>query len=301
MHDVFISYKSDDSALAMKVVKALEENGIPCWIAERNIRAGSNYAMDIPSAIREATFFVLILTEKSQESPWVLKELDAAITQRKMILPLMVGSFQINDAMNFLITGVQYYDATNNLNRTVKQIIQQIQEVNAARQTEETVLQTMESPSNAEEVLDKILGATKGLAESIKKRMDETTTSDKEETAVSSSEVQKETVPAVENETKEPAGVTCSLCGSSNVTERGGEGGCGSGILIFIATGLIFILVLFFCIMLDMSALAVLGVASVVSVLVFVLLVHQFSHSETYWFCNTCGRIFVPEEKEELK
>lgn len=137
MHDVFISYKSDDSALAMKVVNTLEASGIPCWIAERNIRAGSNYAQDIPTAIREARFFVLILTEKSQESPWVLKELDAAITQRKMILPLMVGPFQINDAMNFLLTGVQYYDATKNLNKTIRQIVQQIQEQKALVPREE--------------------------------------------------------------------------------------------------------------------------------------------------------------------
>lgn len=83
MHDVFISYKSDDSALAMKVVKALEDSGIPCWIAERDIQTGSNYATDIPNAINNAKYFVLILTDKSQNSPWVQKELGLAITQKK--------------------------------------------------------------------------------------------------------------------------------------------------------------------------------------------------------------------------
>ena len=128
MHQVFISYKSDDSALAMKVVKALEENGIPCWIAERDIRTGSNYARDIPSAIKNANFLLLLLTSKSQESPWVLRELDVAITQRKTILPFKIGAFRLNDEMNFLLIGVQHHTSTLDMNRSLLPIIRQIKD-----------------------------------------------------------------------------------------------------------------------------------------------------------------------------
>lgn len=128
MHDVFISYKSEDEALAMRVRALLEANGVPCWIAARDIQPGENYAADIPAAIESAQVLVLILTENAQTSPWILKELDSAIASRKLILPLLNGKFQVNRAMSFLLTGVQYYDATENLDKTVLQLVRRIKE-----------------------------------------------------------------------------------------------------------------------------------------------------------------------------
>lgn len=126
MHDVFISYKSEDSAVALRVRDTLEENGIPCWIAERDISAGSNYAADIPAAIAQCRVLVLILTSAAQESPWIMKELDSAIAGRKLILPLKIGYFDINKAMSFLLTGVQYFDATTNPDETMKALVRRI-------------------------------------------------------------------------------------------------------------------------------------------------------------------------------
>lgn len=126
MHDVFISYKSQDSAVAMRVVNTLEENGIPCWIAERDISAGSNYAADIPAAIAQCRVLVLILTASAQESPWIMKELDGAIAGRKLILPVKIGLFEISGAMSFLLTGVQYFDATINPDETMKHLVKRI-------------------------------------------------------------------------------------------------------------------------------------------------------------------------------
>ena len=132
MHDVFISYKSEDEALAMRVRAVLEANGVPCWIAARNIQPGANYAVDIPAAIESASVFVLVLTEQAQESPWILKELDSAIASRKLILPLLFGKFKLNRAITFLLTGVQYYDTGDNLDKTVVQLVPQIKKAVAA-------------------------------------------------------------------------------------------------------------------------------------------------------------------------
>lgn len=132
MHDVFISYKSEDEALAMRVRAVLEANGVPCWIAARDIQPGANYAVDIPAAIESASVFVLVLTEQAQESPWILKELDSAIASRKLILPLLFGKFKLNRAITFLLTGVQYYDTGDNLDKTVVQLVPQIKKAVAA-------------------------------------------------------------------------------------------------------------------------------------------------------------------------
>lgn len=44
---VFISYKSEQKEIALKIKDILEENGISCWMAPESIPVGSNYAAEI--------------------------------------------------------------------------------------------------------------------------------------------------------------------------------------------------------------------------------------------------------------
>lgn len=128
MHDVFISYKSEDSAVACRVRDKLEANGIRCWIAERDISAGSNYAADIPAAIDSCKVLVLIFTQHAQNSPWIMKELDSAIAGQKLILPVKIGHFEISKTMSFLLTGVQYFDATTDPDYVLDRLVLRIRQ-----------------------------------------------------------------------------------------------------------------------------------------------------------------------------
>lgn len=60
MHKVFISYSSKLSDDAWKVCNYLENRGISCWIAPRNIDPGSSYATQIVNAIRQSVALVLV-------------------------------------------------------------------------------------------------------------------------------------------------------------------------------------------------------------------------------------------------
>ena len=111
MHDVFISYSSAEMSQAETVRNVLEENGIPCWMAPRDIPGGSNYTKEIPTAIRGCQVFVLILSQNAQKSQWVLRELDSAVNSGKVILPFMLEDCALNDEFNFLLTGAQRYAA----------------------------------------------------------------------------------------------------------------------------------------------------------------------------------------------
>jgi hypothetical protein len=55
---VFISYSSRDVSVATAVVELLERNGVPCWIAPRDVRAGALYADAIVRAISGARALV---------------------------------------------------------------------------------------------------------------------------------------------------------------------------------------------------------------------------------------------------
>jgi TIR domain-containing protein len=76
--EVFISYASQDAAVANAIVEALERNGLRCWIAPRDVRAGAQYADAIVRAISGAKVLVLVLSANAIASSHVGKEIERA-------------------------------------------------------------------------------------------------------------------------------------------------------------------------------------------------------------------------------
>ena len=123
---VFISYKSEESAEADKVRRALETSGISCWMAPESIPGGRSYAEVIPAAIRRCSVFVLILTEKSQSSQWVKRELDRAINEGKRVMPFILENTRLDDDIAFYLTNVQQYFAYKDWEKELSRMIDDI-------------------------------------------------------------------------------------------------------------------------------------------------------------------------------
>lgn len=110
---VFISYSSKDADEVGEVIKVLEKAGISYWKAPEMIPIGSNYAKEIPRVISECQVFLLIISEASQKSIWVEKEIDFAINNRKTIVPLNISKEPLSDVFKFYLNNVQsifYYE-----------------------------------------------------------------------------------------------------------------------------------------------------------------------------------------------
>lgn len=125
----FISYQTSDTDDACWVKKVLIENGINCWMAPDSIPGGSSYADEIDDAINNCTVFVLVLSEKAQQSKWVKKELDRAINTGKLVLPFMIENIQLEKAFNFYLTDVQRYAAYESKLSEVEKMVKHIQAV----------------------------------------------------------------------------------------------------------------------------------------------------------------------------
>lgn len=108
---VFISYSSKDVDYVTQITGALERAGINYWMAPDNIPAGSNYAKEIPKAIKECTVFLLVFSENSQQSIWVEKEVDRAICEHKEVLPVRIDDVEFNDLFKFYLNNVQMLNA----------------------------------------------------------------------------------------------------------------------------------------------------------------------------------------------
>ncbi len=125
----FISYQTNDIDDAYWVKKVLIENGINCWMAPDSIPGGSSYADEIDDAINNCTVFVLVLSEQTQHSKWVKKELDRAINTGKLVLPFMIENIQLEKAFNFYLTDVQRYSAFESKVSAVEKMVKHIQAV----------------------------------------------------------------------------------------------------------------------------------------------------------------------------
>jgi hypothetical protein len=71
MATAFISHASEDREIAERICRFLEERGIHCWVAPRDVRPGRRYGEEIVSAIETADAVVLLLTENANKSKQV--------------------------------------------------------------------------------------------------------------------------------------------------------------------------------------------------------------------------------------
>lgn len=102
-HDIFISYSSKDKAVADAVCHALEENGITCWIAPRDVIPGIDYEDQIPQAINCSQAIVLIFSANSNISKHVRSEVRIAFNAGKPNIPFVIDSTQMSDGLNYYL------------------------------------------------------------------------------------------------------------------------------------------------------------------------------------------------------
>jgi hypothetical protein len=75
---VFVSYASQNAAVANSMVEYLEQQGLKCWIAPRDVKPGAQYADAIVRAINEAKSVVLVLSGSAVDSAHVAREVERA-------------------------------------------------------------------------------------------------------------------------------------------------------------------------------------------------------------------------------
>lgn len=108
--DVFISYASQDAAVASAVVAALERQGIKCWIAPRDVTPGALYADEIIRSINGAKALVLVLSTSAVASPHVGKEIERASSKRRPIIAVRIDSAPLTMALEYFLSESQWVD-----------------------------------------------------------------------------------------------------------------------------------------------------------------------------------------------
>jgi TolB-like protein len=108
---VFISYASQDVAIADNIRAALEAAGILCWIAPRDVRAGQSYAAAIVEAINSCRMLLLVLSQAAIDSPHVLREVERASSKRRPVLPVRIDDARLPPDLEYFLSANQWLDA----------------------------------------------------------------------------------------------------------------------------------------------------------------------------------------------
>jgi TolB-like protein/tetratricopeptide (TPR) repeat protein len=109
-HDVFVSYASQDGAVANSIVENLEAQGLKCWIAPRDVKPGAQYADAIVRAINEAKAVVLVLSAGAMGSSHVAREVERAASKRKQIVALRMDGVPLSPQLEYFLSESQWID-----------------------------------------------------------------------------------------------------------------------------------------------------------------------------------------------
>lgn len=109
MADVFISYDHDDSEFSHNLARRLRTHGLDCWLDASHMPLGGVLTSEIESAIRESWFFIVVLSERSALSRWVLTETRFALDANDKsgsprIIPAFIDSSVTSSELRNLVS-----------------------------------------------------------------------------------------------------------------------------------------------------------------------------------------------------
>ncbi len=109
--EVFISHASPDRTTASALTSALEQAGISCWIAPRDIVPGDAWPAAIVRALRGCRLVVLVLSSHSNVSHQVHRELERAGSLGRPIVPVRIEDVAPSEVMEYFISSRHWLDA----------------------------------------------------------------------------------------------------------------------------------------------------------------------------------------------
>ena len=111
MPEIFISHASADAASAQAICAALEQAGIGCWIAPRDIAPGLEWADAIVTGIAGAHALVVVHSAAAGASGMMRREVTIALERGVAVLPIRIDPTVPRDGMQFYLSSTHWLDA----------------------------------------------------------------------------------------------------------------------------------------------------------------------------------------------
>jgi hypothetical protein len=108
---VFVSHASAEGAVAQDLCRALEAEGLPCWIAPRDILPGADWAEQIIEGIDAAWGLLLVLGDAANHSPQVRREVERAVHKDVPVLALRTEDVALSKSLEYFLSAQHWIDA----------------------------------------------------------------------------------------------------------------------------------------------------------------------------------------------
>lgn len=108
-YDIFISHSHFDVEIAFNLCMALEQQGLSCWIAPRNVGIG-HYSTSIIEGIENSKALVLLLSSNSNNSTPVLSELESATNNHLLLIPVRIEDVMPTKSIGYYIRTKNWFD-----------------------------------------------------------------------------------------------------------------------------------------------------------------------------------------------
>src|SRR6266513_877879 len=128
--DVFISHSAQDKKVAETICSALEQGGIQCWMAPRDVRPGRSFPGEITRAIQQSKVMLLIFSRHSNSSEQVLREVQLAVDSRLPIIRLRIEDIPLSDDLRYYLSTPHWLDALSHpLSKHIPAVVAAIKEL----------------------------------------------------------------------------------------------------------------------------------------------------------------------------
>ncbi|MDJ0806819.1 MAG: glycine betaine ABC transporter substrate-binding protein [Gammaproteobacteria bacterium] len=127
---MFISYASQDKAVADALCAELESGVTRCWYAPRDVLPGKPYGEALADAIDASNVMVLVFSGHSNASPQVMREVERAVRNHIHIVPFRIEDIKPTKALAYFVDGLHWLDAiTPPLDQHIEQLADTIRKL----------------------------------------------------------------------------------------------------------------------------------------------------------------------------
>jgi hypothetical protein len=95
----FISYSTRDQEFAERLHADLQNKGVRCWFAPKDLKIGDPFRQRIDEAIRLHERLLMILSEHSVRSDWVREEVESCLERERREKSLVLFPARLDDAV----------------------------------------------------------------------------------------------------------------------------------------------------------------------------------------------------------
>jgi hypothetical protein len=110
-HEVFISYSNKDQKIVEGLSAYLEQNGVRCFVAYRDIPRGIVWASVIPKALNDCKLMVVVFSDHFNGSPQVDREIELCANRGKPILTFRIDEAAFTGVKEYYLQNINWIDA----------------------------------------------------------------------------------------------------------------------------------------------------------------------------------------------